>query len=194
VKGLSLNFSPHDIIGSREPQLVSRFLSSPQTGVHVEDPAAEAVNGGEMSSADLAASSSAVEQWTAFGTASHLAVGEQPEEALDLVDPGARGRVKWMCQGVPWYEARCDPTGLAPDPRITPGALHRSPPAPEQFVDDSPLERMGFEPSVPLVSEPLDSDMRRGKGGSSGLEGTSQLLWGPAVPLLELGEFEKVEI
>jgi len=53
---------------------------------------------------------------------------------------------------------------------------------------------MGFEPSVRLVSEPLDSDMRRGKGGSSGLEGTSQLLWGPAVPLLELGEFEKVEI
>jgi hypothetical protein len=33
--------------------------------------------------------------------------------------------------------------------RITPGALHRSPPPPEQFVDDSPLEGTGFEPSVP---------------------------------------------
>src|SRR6516162_546916 len=27
---------------------------------------------------------------------------------------------------------------------------------------DSPLERMGFEPSVPLVSEPPDSDVRGG--------------------------------
>jgi len=51
--------------------------------------------------------------------------------------------------GVPWHEARCDPTGLAPDPRITPGAFHRSPPPPEQFVDDSPLEERRFELLVP---------------------------------------------
>jgi hypothetical protein len=40
--------------------------------------------------------------------------------------------------------------GVKPDPRIAAGALHRSPPPPDQFVDDSPLEGTGFEPSVPL--------------------------------------------
>ena len=30
--------------------------------------------------------------------AADLALGEQREEALDLVDPGGRGRVKWTCQ------------------------------------------------------------------------------------------------
>src|SRR5690242_19155809 len=36
-----------------------------------------------------------------------------------------------------------------------PGALHRSPPPPEQFVADSPLEGDGFEPSVPWRSVSL---------------------------------------